>query len=107
MFEVGNTYKTREGLDARLIYRRASHKYPLVWIVNPDENDKLISTTEEGCHMKTLQSELDIMPPVKVAYLNIYRHRNKHESRIVADAWGASDRIACVRVEYYEGQFDD
>ncbi len=52
-----------------------------------------------------------IKPEVKVGYINVYpfgliTNRTK-TSRVEADDVADSDRIACIRIEYEEGQFDE
>ena len=49
----------------------------------------------------------DLMPQKKVAWLNIYPEGvvyGEYESKACADMGACPDRIACIRVEYEEGE---
>jgi len=55
-------------------------------------------------------NEFRVKPEKKVAYMNIYpvpKGRGMHRTRRDADHYAAEDRVACVRVDYVEGQYDD
>lgn len=109
MFKVGETYKTRGGLDARLLYRRGNHKYPLVWIVNPDE--KIITTTENGLHWATKECGLDIVPPRQKLWLAACRHKSNGTVKIYGHFFKGSTYESCnvdcrwIEVELPEGVF--
>lgn len=47
-----------------------------------------------------------VAPMKIVMYVNIYPD-GPHESRQAADLRASSSRIACVRIEYHEGQYDE
>lgn len=53
--------------------------------------------------------EYRIKPEKKVGYLNISTHtiNGLYSHKVIADGHAYSERIACIRIEYYEGQFDD
>ena len=53
-----------------------------------------------------LEGENNLTPPKKVTYLNLYEGR-RHHTRAEADKGAGTGRIACVKVEYMEGQFDE
>lgn len=54
------------------------------------------------------EHSLDLMnvPETKVRYTNVYSRSNNFNSRSEADNYAGPDRIACIRSEYKEGQFD-
>lgn len=54
-------------------------------------------------------SLMDAPPEVKVFYINIDEDEcdTIFYSRTEADSEAFGDRVACVRVEYYEGQYDE
>lgn len=53
----------------------------------------------------TLESEIK---PTQVGYLNIFKQPTLYATRADADTHHLKDsRLACVRVEFVEGQFDD
>ena len=47
-----------------------------------------------------------VAPKKIVRYVNIYPN-GTHESRQAADRRASSCRLACVRIEYHEGQYDE
>ena len=47
-----------------------------------------------------------VAPKKIVRYVNIYPD-GTHESRQAADRRASSCRLACVRIEYHEGQYDE
>ena len=50
----------------------------------------------------------EIKPKVHVRYYNMYQeYSSSHPSREKADSYAYNSRIACIRVEFEEGQFDD
>ena len=54
--------------------------------------------------------EYRVKPELQVAYLNVYCRQGfdkLHFSREVADREGDESRLACVRIEYTEGQYDE
>jgi hypothetical protein len=58
------------------------------------------------------QQDTDLInvPGKCVRYLNLYEGYmlcHTYPSRAEADKYCASDRIACIRIEYTEGQFDE
>lgn len=67
--------------------------------------------TSEGHRWLDGVSEFDLIREVKekqVRYINIYpRNEISHNSRQTADDCAIHDRLARIRVEYEEGQFDD
>lgn len=50
-----------------------------------------------------------LIKPTIVRYINMYKNNTNYSysDRINADCGGGSNRIACIRVEFEEGQFDD
>lgn len=68
--------------------------------------------TAEGQYYRGHQSGFDLVREVKekVLYLNLYPNNTTfgiYASKQQADDCASKFRIACVRVEYEEGQFDD
>ena len=48
----------------------------------------------------------DLIPPKQVRWVNVYPE-GFCESRDVADRFADPSRIACIRIEFTEGQYDD
>lgn len=76
--------------------------------------------TTEGLHDTFEGSPLDLInkpappAPKRVGWLNIHKAgltvlctSRSRADEVVAQARSAPERIACIRVEYSEGQFDD
>lgn len=90
--------------------------YPVVALV-ADKGSGLEYTctlTSEGSEFVGVHShgvQVENVPETRVAYLNIYPGKSgmcSHTTRKEADlAANGPDRLACVRVEYTEGQFDE
>ena len=53
-----------------------------------------------------LEVDYRVKPQPQVFYVNKYPHTG-HRSREDAESSAQPDRIACIRIEYMEGQFDD
>jgi len=111
-FEAGKTYKTRDGRDARVYATDgggaksihgawktdAGHWYTAEWYADGSQG---------VCH------EMDLMPPKRELWVNVFSMTNGKTasegfaSRERADYYARSLRIARIRVEYTEGQFDE
>lgn len=111
-FEVGKTYKTRDGRDAKLVHIYGEERdcsFKLLWV----REDAHHTTTLDGFYYKGT-ANLDVLPPKQSGelWLNIYHaggatwgrsFNNREEANFNAGL----DRIACVAVQWEEGQFDD
>jgi hypothetical protein len=86
-------------------------QYPIVGYIADSKTPSC--WTREGLKQHGASHPLDLMnvPPARyVGYVNIYPNKVKflvYPSRAEADQGAGTTRIACVRVEYKEGQFDD
>ena len=82
--------------------------YPVIGI-NDDGNIRTF--TSEGVFQIDHQSERDLVREVKekqVRYVNIYpTHVSPYVCKRDAENGAGTGRLACIRVEYKEGQFDD
>lgn len=111
-WEPGKEYRTRGGQRARVYATNGHGLFPVhgaiysfgwhaqKWQITGQWRD-------HGSH------DMDLMPlePEKrVTYLNVYPDINSGvtwATRAEADSCASSARVACVRVEFREGQFDD
>jgi hypothetical protein len=108
MIDITKKYKTRSGLDFHPISDKGRGEYPIIGFIGDDEDVK--TWTNEGVfHIGNSSNRLDLVEvkEKKVAYLNIYPNNITWASRSSADESADENRIACVRVEYEEGQFDE
>lgn len=106
--------ETMNGRKVRILCRDARGQFPIVGIIIVDlDTDRVMRWTEDGHAYKNgLHSPVDLRPlPTKkqVRWENCYPEGEfyTYSSREEADRHAASDRIACIRVEYAEGQFDE
>lgn len=67
-----------------------------------------IDGREFSVDIALMVSEWNYPPKPKiVGYINVYPHSVMHDTRSSADKYAGANRIACVRVEFEEGQFDE
>jgi hypothetical protein len=90
---------------------RGPDSYPFT-VICVDEAGTIRSFTPEGRHRLAGTSERDLVREVKekqVRYVNIYPNGTvfDHKSKRDAENGAGTGRLACIRVEYKEGQFDD
>lgn len=83
--------------------------YPVIGVC--EEGGDIFTYTSEGQVRHNATSTSDLVREVKekhVRYINIYPNNEiSHNSRQTADDCAIHDRLARIRVEYEEGQFDD
>lgn len=104
--------QTRDGRKVRLLASDLAGKFPLVVAVaRPDGSELLAVRCKNGGVYSGRQNEGDIInvPAKVIRYLNIYSDRAGllHPSAIEADDVAEIGRIARIRIEFNEGQFDD
>jgi hypothetical protein len=108
---IDNKYQTRSGLAVRLISDNGTVGFPIIGVVEgrtlPDSWQADGKFLDRGG-----DSFLDLVPvPVtRTAYINVYPSGMSvlsHPTRARADENAASNRIACVKVTYTKGQFDE
>lgn len=112
-FPIGSKWKTRGGYVVVIVYHNDHSKTPLV--VVSDKIDHAISLSNDGKVPPFFGDNiLDLIEPYiepkrGVGYLNIYNSliSRLHETRQEADRFADKERLACIRVEWTEGQFDD
>jgi hypothetical protein len=111
-FDPTKPVQTRDGSEAEILATDMGGKYPIAIRVKHGDVWKVGSRTEEGLFYydgMVRPADLINIPENHVAYLNMYRHGGGgvHRTRMQADNRAAEHRIACVRVKFEEGQFDD
>jgi len=104
--DITKKYKTRDGQDFTPLSDKGRGNYPIIGFIG---SAKVIQRwSKDGRFVGWPQEhhfDLVEVKEKKVAYLNVYP--DSHRSRNIADAYAAENRIACVRIEYEEGQFDE
>ena len=117
MIDITKKYKTKTGLDVVLVSDKGRGEYPIIGFVEFVGYDEDVQTwTKNGVfHLGNNFNHLDLVEvkEKKVAYLNIekiglcgYKVLG-YGSRQTADFESKENRIARIRIEYEEGQFDE
>lgn len=111
MIDIKKKYKTRSGLDVRLVSDQGHLDFPIVgYIGNSIEPtcwdcDGSFTYQKDHCDLVEVKEK-------KVMYVNVYPS-DKHyfyfsrESADINDSYVTGARLARIRVEYEEGQFDE
>ena len=112
-FEVGKTYKTRGGLDAIIYALHPNQRWAIHGAMYYENEIASRSWASDGKYAFNGESLYDLMPPepeTHVRWANIYGDDNTvylHRNRKKADMGAAGSCVACIRIEWKEGQFDD
>jgi len=111
---VPGEYRTRDGRRAWVYATNGVNGYPLIGAIEVIDGGLLSEVWEAGGHIRATSGPKnnDLMPPKLVRYFNIYRDGVMisgfgFSSRTVADQHAGAERIACIRIEFEEGQYDD
>lgn len=110
----GHQWQTIKGRPARILcHDYANTKYPIIAIITWPSGDESVRTyKEDGAYLDDSDSLSLCDVPVKhVRYVNMYPEEGRigkvHKTKDAAD-WSASEsRVACIRVEYEGGQYDE
>lgn len=117
MIDLNKKYQTRDGREVRLFMVDGGGEYPIVGAYKDGKADKWTpdNWASDGRWL-TDHSDTDLVPvPEKrVGYVNVRRLPSgeiwlgaEHPTRASADKKAGEYRIACIRIEYTEGQFDE
>ena len=111
--EAGKEYRTRGGRKARVYAVDGCKPLPVHGAILTDIGWKTSDWRSDGTVTPAIEVSNDLLPEKKTAYLNMYPPGSPparmHPRREDADIWqrAGGRRVACVKIEYYEGQFDD
>ena len=113
--KAGKPVQLANGTKARIICfdTKRSGDYPITTLVEVGESkyeDCRPYNNNGEAYYKYPGTDLVMAPEEKVFYVNIYPEEDGciHHSRKTADrAASHGNRIACVKVTYTEGQYDD
>lgn len=119
MFEAGKEYETRDGRRARVYATDGVEHEEIHGAVRVGGETApgwaSISWNEKGERFidgrRSAYRTQDLMPPKEVRYLNIYEggflvmHKSSKDAKEGRN--GSMEAIACIRIEYTPGQFDD
>ena len=107
--DMNKKYKTRSGLPVRILCTNAGGKYPIAGLI---DNKSVFQWLPNGRCAFSSQSDNDLIEvkEKKVMWVNVYKNGSTavYLSRVHADdcqhAFGSGNRIACVKVEYEDGE---
>jgi len=115
-FKPGETYKTRDGREARVYATDGKGDWSIHGAVLWGDGWRSEWWTRDGRSSYT-KSVADLMPPKRELWVNIHEwkdgvitvrnHKSKRDAELYGDADIADRTIARIRLEYTEGQFDD
>lgn len=111
MIDIKKKYKTRSGLDVRFVSDQGPQDWPIIGFIGDDS--KPYTWKQDGAFQPRGQHKYDLIEvkEKKVIYVNVYEDSSICGYKSEPDAWNdrnqKNGRIACVRVEYEEDQFDE
>lgn len=113
--EAGKKHRTRGGDEVKILRILVNPTLdPVVAILtHPNGDEEALTYRIDGRFPCDTAASLDLISEIKpkrVVWLNVYGDAYPcfyYPSREVADAGAGTHRIACIRLEFEEGQFDD
>ncbi len=115
-YPIGSKWKTRGGDIAEVIYHNDDDtNWPLIALVK-NINRPATYTKSGYFNLNTVNHELDLIEPYTelkrgTGYLNVYDNgctaTYAYKTKLEADQKAVGSRIACIRVEWTEGQYDE
>ena len=113
--EAGKKYRTRGGDEVEILRMDVRASQPVVGIMTYDDGSQIVRQwhTDGSYWVERSKSENDLISEIKpkrVVWLNVYPDDDGgfyYDSRAQADRMATPYRIACIRVEFEEGQFDE
>jgi hypothetical protein len=122
VLDLNKPVQTRDGRKVRVLAtdRKGAAYYPVLGLLTQADGEETVESwtlVGEFYSGDTDEADLVNVPEKIVGYLNVYGTRSQYgqtsyrlyDSRAIADA-EADDmrgRIACIRVEFEEGRFDE
>lgn len=103
-------WQTRDGRPVRILANDLKSDMPIVAAVNEGMGEYVSNHRANGswAPLTGYEHPRDLVPrPVKrKGWVNIGRHGHTlfYDSRIEADEKGWPDRIACIEIEFFEGE---
>lgn len=110
MIDIKKKYKTRNGLPFYPVTDQGRGQYPIIGYIGDGESVKV--WTRYGKYSQAVdghQYDLVEVKEKKVMYVNVHKDGDiyAYDSAYTARQHCPSGFVACIRVEYEEGQFDD
>jgi len=115
MIDLTKPVQTRDGRKVRVLCTDMKSETPIVGVVTqPAGKEEACWWYADGRYSLTPGHSADLInvPDTRVVWVNMYPESSSaagacHRSQAKADKYAATSRIACVRVEYEVGQFDE
>ena len=111
MIDINKKYRTRDGHPVELVTTSGRGKWPVWGYIGDDTN--IMRWTIDGSDGHTtgttrssVKNDLVEVKPKRVLWLNVYSDGDSvsHESREDADIRSLDGRIACLKIEFEEGE---
>ena len=111
-WKIGEIYKTRDGSDAIIYAIHPNQKYAVHGAMYEDGEWNTEVWQLNGRYSTKPKSSYDLMPhkpETHVGWINIYGKEagQFYSTREDSDKSALSNRTACIRIEWHEGQYDD
>ena len=110
MIDKNKEYQTRDGREVRIYATDGNRSFPVHGAIRESDGWSFASWTCTGDHdISCGESEHDLIEKPKVikGWINIYPDLNVfniHPTKADADSVGPRGRIACIQVEFKEGE---
>ena len=115
MIDMNKEYQTRGGKEVKIYEVDGTGKYPVYGAILREKGWDLIAWTVAGEYHKgsIMSDDLVEKPKIIKGWINVYKCGPNScdrtastiwETKEVADAAGWEDRIACIEVEFKEGE---
>ena len=107
MIDINKKYQTRDGRPVELLTTNARGAWPVVGYIGDGDQVSRWAIDGAFCGTSPIRTlDLVEVKPKRVVWLNVYPDgdRSSHESREDADSRSLDGRIACLKVEFEEGE---
>lgn len=109
MLDFIKPVQTKDGRPVEIVITTARGDYPVRGYIG--DSTVLFSWLADGRACGASNGNLENVPPPKrYGYVNVYTNGilgSVHKSRGYCDLNASKDRIACIKFEIVEGQFDE
>ena len=111
-FDPTKPVQTRDGRKVRIVDTnyKGNARRPILAIITEDDHTEICHTfNKDGSSLPDMTRDLDLIniPEKYTLWVNLYADRGilfTHSSRAQADVNAGASRIACVKVEFEEGE---
>lgn len=108
MIDINKKYRTRDGRPVELLTTNARGAWPVIGYIEGDEQLRRWSLGGYPKRPHATHIALDIVEvkPKRVMWFNVYHggEVHAHGSREDADGWSGDNRVACLKIEFEEGE---